>query len=679
MTVTRETKGGALLLWIDNPPVNALSKDVRAGLLAGVTEAQDDASVKGIVIACKGRTFIAGADVKEFGAPPTEPFLPDVTAAIENSKKTVVAAIHGQALGGGLEIALACHYRVAAKGAKLGLPEVTLGLVPGAGGTQRLPRLIDPTTAAEMITSGKPIDAGKAKANGLVDTVADDHVAEAITFATTKSTDGRRLSERGFQLDTAKFDALTATTKKHAKGAAAPGAAIDLIRRTAGKTFADGMKEERALFLQLRASEEAKALRHIFFAERGSGKLPDDIADAKPVDVKTVGIIGAGTMGTGIAMTFLDAGITVRMLEMAEEAIARGLARIQSSYQDSLTKGRITEAQRDQRLAALIGGTDYAALSDCDLIIEAVFESMDVKKAVFAKLDEVAKPGAILATNTSYLDINEIAASISRPDAVVGLHYFSPANIMKLLEIVRAKKTSPAALATALSVAKTTNKIPVVAGVCPGFIGNRMLRAYVREAGLLLLEGATPEQVDKALTSFGMAMGPFAVADLSGIDIGYKARKEAALGSFEPMATIVHDSLVEAGHLGQKSGSGFYTYKDGVKVPNPAALMIIEQVRGETGRTPRAVSDAEIVERTMLALVNEGYWIVEEGIARHIDDIDVAYVNGYGFPRHRGGPMCYARSLGLAKVLKIIEGFAQGPFGKWWRVSPALRNAATAN
>ncbi len=679
MTVTHETKDGALILWIDNPPVNALSQDVRAAILAGVTEAQDAAAVKGIVIACKGRTFIAGADVKEFGAPPTEPFLPDVTAAIENSKKTVVAAIHGQALGGGLEIALACHYRVAAKGAKLGLPEVTLGLVPGAGGTQRLPRLIDPTTAAEMITSGKPIDAAKAKANGLVDAVADDHAAEAVTFATTKSADGRRLSERSFQLDTAKFDALAAATKKQAKGAAAPGAAIDLIRRTAGKSFADGMKEERALFLQLRSTEEAKALRHIFFAERGSGKLPDDIADAKPVDVKTVGIVGAGTMGCGIAMTFLDAGMKVRMLEMAQDAIARGLARIRSSYQDSLAKGRITEAQRDQRLGALTGGTDYAALSDCDLIIEAVFESMDVKKAVFAKLDEVAKPGAILATNTSYLDIDEIAASISRPEAVVGLHYFSPANIMKLLEIVRAKKTSAQALATALAVAKTTNKIPVVAGVCPGFVGNRMLRAYVREAGLLLLEGATPEQVDKALTSFGMAMGPFAVADLSGIDIGYKARKEAAPGSFEPMATIVHDRLVEAGHLGQKSGSGFYTYKDGVKAPNPAALMMIDQVRGETGRTPREVSDAEIVERTMLALVNEGYWIVEEAIARHIDDIDVAYVNGYGFPRHRGGPMCYARSLGLARVAKIIEGFGQGPFGKWWRISPALRNAATAN
>ncbi|MCC6912613.1 MAG: enoyl-CoA hydratase/isomerase family protein [Rhodospirillaceae bacterium] len=679
MTVTRETKDNALILWIDNPPVNALSQDVRAAILAGVTEAQNDASVKGIVIACKGRTFIAGADVKEFGAPPTEPFLPDVTAAIENSKKTVVAAIHGQALGGGLEIALACHYRIAAKGAKLGLPEVTLGLVPGAGGTQRLPRLIESTAAAEMIASGKPIDANKAKANGLVDSVAEDYVAEAIAFATTKSAENRRLSERAFQLDAAKFDALAAATRKQAKGAAAPGAAIDLIRRTAGKSFAEGMKEERALFLHLRASEEAKALRHIFFAERGSNKLPDDISDAKPIEVKTVGIIGAGTMGTGIAMTYLDAGMNVRMLEMAEDAVARGLARIQSSYRDSLAKGRITEAQRDQRLAALTGGTDYAALSDCDLIIEAVFESMDVKKAVFAKLDGVAKPGAILATNTSYLDIDEIAASISRPEAVVGLHYFSPANIMKLLEIVRAKKTSPQALATALSVAKATNKIPVVAGVCPGFIGNRMLRAYVREAGLLLLEGAAPEQVDKALTAFGMAMGPFAVADLSGIDIGYKARKEAAPGSFEPMATIVHDSLVEAGHLGQKSGSGFYTYKDGVKAPNPVALTFIEQVRSETGRTPRAVSDAEIVERTMFALVNEGYWIVEEGIARHIDDIDVAYVNGYGFPRHRGGPMCYARGVGLSKVVKVIEGFGQGAFGKWWRIAPALRNAAAAN
>lgn len=679
MTVTRETRDGCLILWIDNPPVNALSQDVRAAILSGVADAAKDAAVKGVVIACKGRTFIAGADVKEFGAPPTEPFLPDVTAAIENSAKPVVAAIHGQALGGGLEIALACHYRIAAKGAKLGLPEVTLGLVPGAGGTQRLPRLIDPTTAAEMITSGKPIDAAKAQKLGLVDAVADDHVVEAVTFAVTKSADGRRVSERTFQLDAEKFDALAAATKKSAKGAAAPDAAINLIRTTAGKSFAEGMKDERALFLQLRGSDEAKALRHIFFAERGASKAPDDVADAKPIDVKTVGVIGAGTMGCGIAITFLDAGLKVRMLEMTEEALAKGLARIQSNYQDQLAKGRITEAQRDQRVAAVSGAVDYASLSDCDLIIEAVFESMDVKKAVVKQIDAVAKPGAIIATNTSYLDINEIAASISRPEAVIGLHYFSPANIMKLLEIVRAKKTGAVALVTALAVAKATNKIPVIAGVCPGFIGNRMLRAYVREAGLLLLEGATPEQVDKALTGFGMAMGPFAVADLSGIDIGYKARKEAAPGSFEPMATIVHDKLVEAGHLGQKSGSGFYTYAGGTKAPNPAALAFIEGARASAGATARAVSDAEIVERTMLALVNEGYWIVEEGIARSLDDIDVVYVNGYGFPRHRGGPMCYARTVGLDKVIKAVEGFGKGAFGKWWPVAPGLKAGAAGN
>ncbi len=679
MSVVRENRESCLILWIDNPPVNALSQEVRAAILAGVTAAASDAKVQGIVIACKGRTFIAGADVKEFGAPPTEPFLPDVTAAIENSPKTVVAAIHGQALGGGLEIALACHYRVAAKGAKLGLPEVTLGLVPGAGGTQRLPRLIDPIVAAEMITSGKPVDAARAQASGLVDAIAEDHVAEAVKFATTKSVAGRRLSERAFQLDAEKFEALAAATRKQAKGATAPGAAIDLIRRTAGKSFVEGMREERALFLHLRSTDEARALRHIFFAERASSKAPDDIGDVKPADIKAVGVIGAGTMGTGIAMTFLDAGLKVRMLEMSDEALSKGLARIQSSYQDSMTKGRITEAQRDQRVGAVSGSTDYASLSDCDLIIEAVFESMDVKKTVFKQLDAVAKPGAILATNTSYLDIDEIAASISRPDAVVGLHYFSPANIMKLLEVVRAKRTSPMALVTALAVAKTTNKIPVVAGVCPGFIGNRMLRAYVREAGLLLLEGATPEQVDKALTNFGMAMGPFGVADLSGIDIGYKARKEMAPGSFEPMAVTVHDKLVEAGHLGQKSGSGFYTYTGGAKAPNPAALTFVEEARSKAGRAARAISDAEIVERTMLALVNEGYWIVEEGVARSLDDIDVVYVNGYGFPRHRGGPMCYARQLGLGNVVKSVTGFGEGSYGKWWPISPALAKAAAAS
>jgi 3-hydroxyacyl-CoA dehydrogenase len=678
MSVVRENRETCLILWIDNPPVNALSQEVRIAILAGLTDAASDAKVQGVVIACKGRTFIAGADVKEFGAPPAEPFLPDVTAAIENSPKTVVAAIHGQALGGGLEIALACHYRVAVKGAKLGLPEVTLGLVPGAGGTQRLPRLIDPIVAAETITSGKPIDAVRAHALGLVDAIAEDYVAEAVKLATTKTAAGRRVSERGFQLDAEKFDDLAATTRKQARGAAAPGAAIDLLRRTAGQTFAEGMREERALFLHLRASDEAKALRHIFFAERASFKAPEDIGDVSPADIKTVGVIGAGTMGTGIAMTFLDAGLKVRMLEMSGEALAKGLARIQTSYQESLAKGRISEAQRDQRVGAVSGSTDYASLSECDLIIEAVFESMDVKKAVFKQVDAVAKPGAILATNTSYLDIDEIAASISRPEAVVGLHYFSPANIMKLLEIVRAKRTSPVALVTALAVAKTTNKIPVVAGVCPGFIGNRMLRAYVREAGLLLLEGATPEQVDKALTNFGMAMGPFAVADLSGIDIGYKARKEMAPGSFEPMATFVHDKLVEAGHLGQKSGSGFYTYTGGAKAPNPAALAFIEEARTRAGRAVRAISDAEIVERTILALVNEGFWIVEEGVARSLDDIDVVYVNGYGFPRYRGGPMWYARSLGLGTVMKSVTAFGEGPYGKWWRISPALRKAAAA-
>jgi len=676
MTVVRETRNACLVLWIDNPPVNALSQAVRAAIMAGVTDAVKDTSVQGVVIACKGRTFIAGADVKEFGAPPSEPFLPDVTAAIEASPKPVVAAIHGQALGGGLEIALACHYRVAAKGAKMGLPEVILGLVPGAGGTQRLPRLIDAVTAAEMIVTGKPIDAMRARTLGLVDAIADDYVAEAVKQAATGEVSARRASERSVELDAEKFDKLAAATKKQARGAKAPGAAIDLIRKTSTLSFVEGMKEERALFLALRASDEAKALRHIFFAERASGKAPDDVADAKPVEVKLVGIIGAGTMGTGIAMTYADVGINVRLLEMSEEALAKGLARVQSTYQDSQTKGRITEAQRDQRVAAIVGSTDYAALADCDLIIEAVFESMDVKKTVFARLDKVAKPGAVLATNTSYLDINEIAAITARPEAVIGLHYFSPANIMKLLEIVRAKRTSPEALVTALAVAKLTNKIPVIAGVCHGFIGNRMLRAYTREAGLLLLEGATPEQVDTALTKFGMAMGPFAVADLAGIDIGYKARKEMAPGSFEPQATIVHDRLVESGNLGQKSGAGFYIYSTGAKTPNPLAVQFIEDARGAAKIQPRTISDGEIVERTMLALANEGFWIVQEGIARNTDDIDVVYVSGYGFPRHRGGPMFYARSLGARAVITAVERFAQGAFGKWWKVPDELRRLA---
>ena len=673
MSVTREHRGSSLVLWIDNPPVNALSQEVRAGLMSGIAYASAHDAVQSVVISCRGRTFIAGADVKEFGADSVEPFLPDVTAAIESSAKPVIAAIHGQALGGGLEVALACHYRVAAKGSRLGLPEVTLGIIPGAGGTQRLPRLIDAISAAEMLTSGKPIVASRARDLGLVDIIVEeDVVSAAVGLGRNATVEGCRASEKPLILPLDELDALAAVTRKQAKGAIAPNAVIDLLRRTWGLSFADGMSEERVLFLKLRNSEEAKALRHIFFAERAASKIPNDIAAAKPAEVKIVGIIGAGTMGCGIAMTFADADYAVRMLEMNSGALSKGLERIQRSYEDSVKKNRISSAQRDQRIAAITGSTDYGYLSACDLIIEAVFESMEVKAAVFGKLDEIAKPDAILASNTSYLNLNDIAATTKRPRAVIGLHYFSPANVMKLLEIVRGERTSGVAVATALAIAKSTGKIPVIAGVCPGFIGNRMLRVYGREAGLLLLEGATPEQIDKALTAFGMAMGPFAVADLAGIDIGYKARKEAVAGSFEPMATVVHDSLVESGHLGQKTGSGFYTYKDGARAPNPVALTYLEEARERAGRKMRPISDAEIVERCIFALVNEGFRIVEEGIARHVDDIDVVYVNGYGFPRYRGGPMFYGRSLGLDNVRRSIARFASGPFGHWWRMATSL-------
>jgi 3-hydroxyacyl-CoA dehydrogenase len=558
------------------------------------------------------------------------------------------------------------------------LPEVTLGIIPGAGGTQRLPRLIDPAAAIEIMASGKPIDAAKALALGLVDRVADgDVVDDAVAFANEKpAAAGRRISERVFAIDPAKLDTIEIDVKKSAKGAAAAVELVAMLRATVGQSFAEASKAERALFLRLRESLQAKALRHIFFAEREAAKPPADVADVQPLAVKRVGIIGAGTMGGGIAMSYADAGITVKLLDMKPEAVEAGLARIRKNYESSAVRGRITQAQVGERVGRIEGGTDYGMLADCDVIIEAVFESMEVKRTVFTALDRVAKPGAILATNTSYLDVNEIAATTSRPEAVIGLHYFSPANVMKLLEIVRAKKTGASALVTALAIAKSTGKIPVVAGVCPGFIGNRMLRAYTREAGLLLIEGATPAQVDKALTGFGMAMGPFAVADLAGIDIGYKARKEMAPGSFEPLAVAIHDALVERGHLGQKTGAGFYRYDKatGARTPHEIVDDLIAEARIKAGIAPRAISDKEIVQRTMMALVNEGAWILEEGIARAAGDIDVVYVNGYGFPRHRGGPMFYAEAdVGLGHAIALIEGYQRGPFGKWWPISTLLR------
>lgn len=667
MAVHSDTQGSIRVLTVDNPPVNPLGQAERQGLLDGITQAASDSAITAIVIAGASEKFIAGADIKEFGKTPQPPYLPDVIDAIEASAKPVIAAIGGPCLGGGLEVALGCHYRVAQGDAILGLPEVTLGLVPGAGGTQRLPRLIGAVPAATMITGGKPVSSKAAHDMGLVDhLVQTDVLDSAITFA------GQDLAPKRISaLPSPSGDGLaemeSGITRK-ARGATAPLEALGLVKTACESDFTAGLAKERDVFLALRGTDQAKSLRHIFFAEGAAKKPPATLKGIAPRPVARVGVIGAGTMGTGIAINLADGGLPVTLLEINSDALERGLGRVAKNYAGNVTKGRMSQPAADGARDLITGTTDYDDLGDCDLIIEAAFESMAVKKDIFAAIDKVAKPGAVLATNTSYLDINEIAAVTSRPHDVIGMHYFSPANIMKLLEIVWPQGANGDAVVTALTLAKRTRKQPVIAGVCHGFIGNRMLRGYQRESGLLLLEGASPEQVDAAITDFGFAMGPFAVSDLAGIDIGYKSRQDMAPGSYEPHAVLVADGLAKAGHLGQKSGSGFYVYdpQTRAKTPNPVALDLLDAARKDLGFTARDISPEEIVERCMLGLFCEGAQLLEEGIAQRAGDIDVVYVNGYGFPRHRGGPMFWGQLLGLGEVEKKVSAYAVGPYGKWW-------------
>ncbi len=680
MPIITEIIDQVLVLTVDNPPVNALSQVERSELLTYIEHGKAD-NVSAIVIAGNGGSFIAGADIKEFGKPSLPPHLPDVISAIEAFDKPVIAAIAGQALGAGLEVALGCHFRVASATARLGLPEVTLGIVPGAGGTQRLPRLIGPLTAAKMICEGKHIGAQVALGQGLVDcVVTGDPVPEAIKLAKEVASvdlETRRLSRRPAIWDAETHQGLAKLREEYvarSRGARAPGAAASLVVLAGQESFGSASIQERQTFLELRASPEAAAMRHIFFAERIAAKLPDGLGNVKARPVELAGVIGAGTMGTGIAMSIVDAGIPVVLVERSDEALQQGLERIAAAYQLYVKRGRIDEGEAGRRTAKIMGSVDYRALSTVDLIIEAAFESIPVKREIFQRLSTVAKPGAVLATNTSYLDVNEIAAATPHPEDVVGLHYFSPANVMALLEVVKAEKTAPDVLATALAFAKKTGKKPVIAGVCHGFIGNRMMRAYNREAGLLLLDGASVEQVDDVLMEFGMAMGPFAVADLSGIDIGYKGRKEMTPGSFEPAATRVHDGLVELGQLGQKTRAGFYKYAEGGKrqAHNPVVDELVAKAQAEFGVTSRVVEKSEIIERCIYALANEAMWIVGEGIAARLSDTDVVYVNGYGFPRHRGGPAFYASQVGYTAVLEAVTSFRAGPFGRWWEPAREL-------
>ena len=650
--ITTHRHGDILIVTSNNPPVNALGAAVRQGLVAAIEEAEADDAIKALVITCAGQTFFAGADITEFGKPPVMPWLPEVVDRIENCSKPVVAAIHGTALGGGLEVALGCHYRVAVPTAKFGVPEVKLGLLPGAGGTQRLPRVAGVPKALEMVTGGGMIGAREATGLGLIDRLIEgDLVEHAVAYA-DEVKDIRPLpksSERDDKLAEARanpaiFADFRKANARKMKGFDAPELNIQAVEAAVAKPYAEGVLDERRLFMQLMSGSQAKAQQYLFFAERKAAKIDNIPADTKTRDIRRVGVIGAGTMGCGISMNFLSAGIPVTIVEMAQDALDRGTGTVRKNYEATAAKGRMTPDQVEQAMGALNPTLDFNALADCDLIIEAVFETMEVKKEIFGKLDKIAKPGAILASNTSYLNVDEIAAATSRPKDVVGLHFFSPANVMKLLEVVRGAKTAPDVLVTAMQLAKKIKKVAVVAGVCHGFIGNRMLMPRQVEATKLLLEGATPEQIDRVHVEFGMPMGPFQMADLAGVDIGW----HRDVNRIEN----IRDALAAEGRWGQKKNAGFYEY-DEKRRPSPSARVqeIIEDFRAKEGVEKRDISDQEIVERTLYTMVNEGAKILEEGMAQRASDIDVVWIYGYGWPVYRGGPMHWADSEGLDKIV----------------------------
>ena len=650
--VSYKLEGIIGVITINNPPVNALSQPVRQGMLDAITTAQGDDS-EAIVIICEGRTFIAGADISEFGKPMQDPFLPELLNTIEASSKLVVAAIHGTALGGGFETALAAHYRCAVPAAKIGLPEVKLGLLPGAGGTQRTPRLAGVKASLDLITSGAPISVGQAGKIGLIDKIIDGDLRDgALAWArelVDAGTSVRKSSEQPVpEFDAAIFDEVRATLAKRARGQVAPGHIVTAVEAAATGSFEDGMAKERELFITCMESPQSAGMRHIFFAERQAAKV-DDLAKDTPIrPVESIGIVGGGTMGGGIAMSIANAGIAVTMIEISDEALERGLSIIDRNYAGSVKRGKISEEKAASCRALISGSTDYDSLAEVDMVIEAVFEDPILKKKIFGQLDGVCKPGAILATNTSYQDVDAIAAATKRPQDVIGTHFFSPAHIMKLLEVVRGEKTADDVLATVMALAKKIRKVPVVSGVCYGFIGNRMLRPYGKTAQLLLLEGASPQQVDSAMESWGMAMGPLRVFDLAGLDIGYTARQ--ALSEEEkgdPKTYRIPDLLVELGRMGQKSGSGFYAYDDNRQpTPDPAVDGLIKMAADDLGFERREIQDEEIVDRLISALVDEGRKVLDEGIAQRSGDIDVVYVYGYGFPVSRGGPMFYADNIG---------------------------------
>ena len=654
--ITTERHGDILVIVSNNPPVNALGAAVRIGLAQGLKEALADDTIKAVVVRCDGRTFFAGADITEFTKPPVEPMLPGVIDALEASPKPVIAAIHGTALGGGCEVTLGCHYRIAVPSAKIGTPEVKLGLLPGAGGTQRLPRVAGIETAVELCAGGSPISASRALAVGLIDKLAgeDSLASDAITFARECIAKGPRPSRSlPVKGDVAAIEAYTKANARKFRGFDAPAANIACVEAATRLPFDEGIKFERDQFMKLMMGSQSAAQRHIFFAERQAAKIDGLGADVKPREIKRVGIIGAGTMGGGISMNFLSAGIPVTIVEMKQDALDRGTGVIRKNYEATAAKGRMKPEQVEAAMAALKPTLSLEDLADCDLVIEAVYEEMSVKKDIFGKLDKICKPGAILASNTSYLNVDEIAASTSRPQDVLGMHFFSPANVMKLLEVVRGEKTAPDALMTAMGLAKKIGKVAVVAGVCHGFIGNRMLMPRQVEAMKLLMEGATPQQIDKVHVDFGMPMGPFQMSDLAGVDIGWH-RDPTRVES-------IRDALCAVGRWGQKTGKGFYDYDEKrTPTPSPETQKIIDGFAAKSNLPRREIGDEEIIERTLYPMVNEGYLILEEGKAQRASDIDVVWIYGYGWPVYRGGPMFWGDLEGAKKIVAGLEkhGFA---------------------
>ncbi|MEP2827864.1 3-hydroxyacyl-CoA dehydrogenase NAD-binding domain-containing protein [Parvibaculum sp.] len=657
---TLEKEGGIAVVTLNSPPVNALSAPVREGINNGIKAALEDSDVKAIVLICEGRTFIAGADITEFGKAPKGPSLFDAQAMIENASKPVVAAIHGTALGGGLEVALTCHYRVAVPSAKCGLPEVNLGLLPGAGGTQRLPRIVGPEKALEMVTSGQHVGAKQCLEMGLVDDLAEEGKLRegAVAFANKIVAEKRPLNkvrDLNDKVEAARgkpeiFEKFRKSIARKTRGFLAPEYNIQCIEAAVNLPFDEGIKVEQKLFRELITGTQSAAQRHVFFAERQVWKLPDVPKETPIIPVNKVGIIGAGTMGGGIAMNFLTTGIPVTIVETKQEALDRGIATIRKNYENSAKKGRFSMEEVEKRMGLLTGSLDMNDLADCDLVIEAVFENMDVKKEVFAKLDAIVKQGAILATNTSALNIDEIATAVKRPEAVIGLHFFSPANVMRLLEVVRADKTSKSVIATSMQLAKKIGKIAALVGVCPGFVGNRILAQRQREAQKLIMEGAMPWDVDRVLYDFGLPMGPFAMSDLAGLDIGWN--KEKSKGE------TLRDRLCEMDRRGQKTGAGYYDYDENRNAkPSPVVEKMILDYAAEKGINRRKISDDEILERCIYPMINEGAKILEEGKAIRASDIDIVWINGYGFPVYRGGPMFYGDTVGADKVLAKMKEF----------------------